>query len=186
MIEIKNFTFSYPESDKIFCNFSEKIYDGERVCLYAPSGAGKTTLLRLIAGLEEPDSGEIVKPENGKIAFCPQYSDLFERLTAEKNVSLVCKKEQAREVLCLYGLSGCFKLKPAQLSTGMKKRVSLARAVCFEPDILLLDETLSGLDTEIKRIIAGDLLERFKDKTIIFSSHSEEDIELLKARKIEF
>lgn len=186
MIEIKNLTFSYPETDNIFFNFNEKIESGENVCLFAASGAGKTTLLRLIAGLEKPKSGKIIRPENLKISFCPQYSDLFEHLSAEKNVSLVCKKEQARAVLSLYGLGGCFNLKPFALSEGMKKRVSLARAVCFEPDILLLDESFTGLDEKIKRVIADDLLVRFKNKVIIFSSHNQEDIELLKARKIEF
>lgn len=186
MVEIKNLSFSYPTSKEIFSSFSLKAEDGARICLFAKSGAGKTTLLRLVAGLEKPTDGSITLPQNSKISFCPQYSDLFERLTALQNVSLVCEKEKAEEILSLYGLSQSLGTKPAQLSAGMKKRVSLARAVCYDPDILLIDEGFDGLDKELRQVIADDLIERFKNKIIIFSTHDESDIMLLKAQKLEF
>lgn len=184
MINIKNLTFSYEEGKPVLENFSAGFSAGERVCISAPSGKGKTTLLRLICSLEKQQKGEIEFERSFKISFMPQYSDLFPWYSALKNVSLVCDEETAKKWLTLFGLSQNLNDKPQNLSGGMKKRVSLAKAVSFEPDILLIDEGFGGLDDELKFAIMDILKEHFKDRLIIFSSHIKEEIDFFATRTI--
>ena len=129
---------------------------GEIHAVIGESGCGKTTLLRLIAGLDTPDSGSVCFLPLGKtptISIVFQEPRLFPWFTVEKNVALSVRhlngeeqKEKVRRVLELVGLSHCRELLPSQLSGGMAQRVGLARALCPEPDILLLDEAFSALD----------------------------------------
>lgn len=129
---------------------------GEINALIGESGCGKTTLLRLIAGLETPDSGSVSFLPQGKaptISIVFQEPRLFPWFTVEKNVALSVRhldadaqEEKVRRVLELVGLSRYRYLFPSQLSGGMAQRVGLARALCPEPDILLLDEAFSALD----------------------------------------
>ena len=129
---------------------------GEIHAVIGESGCGKTTLLRLIAGLETPDSGSVSFLPSGKaptISIVFQEPRLFPWFTVEKNVALSVRhlsadeqNEKVRRVLELVGLSKYRELLPSQLSGGMAQRVGLARALCPEPDILLLDEAFSALD----------------------------------------
>lgn len=129
---------------------------GEIHAVIGESGCGKTTLLRLIAGLETSDSGTVnFLPEERSptISIVFQEPRLFPWFTVEKNVALSVRhldtdaqQEKVSRVLELVGLSRCKHLFPSQLSGGMAQRVGLARALCPEPDILLLDEAFSALD----------------------------------------
>ncbi|MBQ1622918.1 MAG: ABC transporter ATP-binding protein [Selenomonas sp.] len=146
------------------------IADGETLAIIGGSGSGKSTLLRLLIGLIKPTSGEIyigdqeighmteqeLKPIRLHMGMVFQYSALFDSMTVGDNVAFGLREhtdlseariaEIVREKLHLVGLDGVEDLMPGELSGGMKKRVSLARAIAIEPSIIFYDEPSSGLD----------------------------------------
>ena len=163
-VELKNInkTFGdYKASDNV--NFG--IEKGKLIGLLGPSGSGKTTILRMIAGLENPDSGEIVI--DGKvvndipaskrgIGFVFQNYALFRYMTVFDNIAFGLKiqkkskkfiKERVNELVKLIGLEGLEKRYPSQLSGGQKQRLCIARALLKNPKILILDDSTSAVDT---------------------------------------
>ena len=146
------------------------IEDGETLAIIGGSGSGKSTLLRLLIGLIRPTSGEIyigdqeishlsereMKPIRLHMGMVFQYSALFDSMTVGDNVAFGLREHTqlseeriaaiVREKLHLVGLDGVEHLMPGELSGGMKKRVSLARAIAIEPSIIFYDEPSSGLD----------------------------------------
>ena len=115
---------------QVIRNASMTLRKGERVCLFGPSGCGKTTLLRLICGLEKPDEGSIRLSRPARFACHFQEDRLLPWYTAEENVALALGgKPQAREWLSRVGLADAAGLYPDELSGGMRRRVSLARAL---------------------------------------------------------
>ena len=184
MIKIDSLTFSYKDGIKIFENFTAEFRKGERACLRADSGIGKTTLLRLICSLEKPQSGKVSIKNDAKISFCSQQSDLFPWYTALKNVSVVSDEESAKELLLLFELSDSLNKYPKELSGGMKKRVSLARAVAHNGDILLIDEGFTGLEQSLKEKIMDFLKVKYKDKLILFSTHDDFETDYFATRVI--
>ena len=146
------------------------IKKGETLAVIGGSGSGKSTLLQLLVGLIRPDSGEIYidgqeithlsEKEMDKVrlnmGMVFQYSALFDSMTVGENVAFGLREHRnlpeekiqriIREKLALVGLSGVENKLPGELSGGMKKRVGLARAIAFEPDIIFYDEPSSGLD----------------------------------------
>lgn len=184
MINIENLSFSYEEGKPIFENFSACFSKGERVAVSAPSGKGKTTLLRLICSLEKPQKGKIEFGSDYKISYSPQYNDLFPWYSAVNNVSLVSDEKTAEKWLDLFELSKNKNQKPDSLSGGMKKRVSLAKAAAYEPDIMLIDEGFNGLDDELKFRIMDILKEHFSNRLIIFTSHNKEEIDCFATRTV--
>ena len=158
-IECKNLSKEFRSQNgsiKPVDGLSLNLKAGEIHAVIGESGCGKTTLLRLIAGLETPDCGSMSFSPQGQvptISIVFQEPRLFPWFTVEKNVALSGRhlsadeqNEKVRRVLELVGLSKCRELLPSQLSGGMAQRVGLARALCPEPDILLLDEAFSALD----------------------------------------
>jgi len=170
------------------------INDGERIGIVGRSGSGKTTLLRILAGLEKSD-GEIkvdnhiwqnkniyLKPQSRKVGFLFQDYALFPNMTVEENLKFGMKnqKDSARieEMLDLIELKKSRKYKPNQLSGGEKQRVALGRAILSDPQILLLDEPFSAIDSELKEKLRNELLiiiEKFNLITILVS-HDQNDI----------
>ena len=164
---------------------------GAFVSLIGPSGCGKTTLLRLIADLERPTSGQLLveglTPEQARQArrygYVFQAPALYPWRTAQRNVTLPLeimglgsaeRDERAERYLKLVGLDGFTEKYPWQLSGGMQQRVSIARALSFEPDILLMDEPFGALD-EITRDHLNEQLHqlwRRTGKTVAFVTHS--------------
>ena len=157
----------------------------ERVAIIGPSGSGKTTLLRLIAGLETPDAGAIninsqVASTSGKIIIPPgkrklgmifQDLALWPHMTVIENLEfgLKCqgimknrRKEKIESVLTMIRLNGHLNRYPQSLSGGEKQRVALARTIILEPEIMLMDEPLSSLDTVLKNEIMDIILSLVK------------------------
>jgi NitT/TauT family transport system ATP-binding protein len=167
------------------------IEPGEFVSLIGPSGCGKTTLLRAIADLERPTSGELrvngMAPEDARRAraygYVFQAPALYPWRTVERNVMLPLeimgvpraeRRERTQRWLEVVGLTGFERKYPWQLSGGMQQRVSIARALTFDPALLLMDEPFGALD-EITRDHLNDQLHRLwrrTRKTVVFVTHS--------------
>lgn len=146
-ILITNLSKSYGET-VVFRNFSARLPLGETTVITGVSGGGKTTLLRLILGLETPDGGEIAGVPARRAAVF-QEDRLCPQLTALENVLLTAgrkKERKARDILARLGLGESLAVPAAELSGGMRRRCALARALCAESDLLVLDEPFKGLD----------------------------------------
>ncbi|MEE8638018.1 MAG: ABC transporter ATP-binding protein [Candidatus Margulisiibacteriota bacterium] len=169
MIKLKNLT-KYFEKLKVLENITFDIRDGESLAIIGPSGCGKSTLLKLLIRLEEPTSGTVVMDgrdirrlsEDGlidlrkKVGMIFQSSALFDSMNVFENVAFGLREHAklsereiskvVKEKLIMVELEGTQKLMPAELSGGMQKRVSIARALAFDPQIILYDEPTTGLD----------------------------------------
>jgi NitT/TauT family transport system ATP-binding protein len=174
---------------------------GGFVSLIGPSGCGKTTLLRVVADLERPTAGAItvngVTPEDARLAraygYVFQAPALYPWRSVERNVTLpleimglsgVERRSRAARYLAMVNLEGFEKRFPWQLSGGMQQRVSIARALSFEPDLLLMDEPFGALD-EITRDHLNEqllLLWRRTGKTVLFVTHSISEAVFLSTR----
>jgi NitT/TauT family transport system ATP-binding protein len=163
------------------------VREGEFVSLLGPSGCGKSTALRLIAGLSAPTSGMVRVSNRGtpghSIGFVFQEPTLMPWTSVRENVRLPLKLAHAPremadarvcEALAQVGLAEFAEAYPRELSGGMKMRVSLARALVTDPDILLMDEPFAALDEITRFRLNNDLLSLWRDlrKTVIFVTHS--------------
>lgn len=193
-VELKNInkTFDdYKASDSV--NFG--IEKGKLIGLLGPSGSGKTTILRMIAGLETPDSGEIIidgqvvndipASERG-IGFVFQNYALFRYMTVYDNIAFGLKVQKAdkkyidervRELVKLIGLEGLEKRYPSQLSGGQKQRVAFARALAPNPHLLLLDEPFAAIDAKVRQELRSWLKEMIEKLgiTSIFVTHDQDE-----------
>src|SRR3546814_6943521 len=173
--------------------------DGEFLALLGPSGSGKTTLLRLIAGLDFPDSGQILfdgedvsnRPARDRqVGFVFQHYALFRHMTIAENIAfgLTVKRRRDRpskteiarrvdELLNLVQLPGLAKRYPAQLSGGQRQRVALARALAVEPRLLLLDEPFGALDAQVRKELRRWLRQLHDEMQLssIFVTHDQEE-----------
>ncbi|WP_313153833.1 ATP-binding cassette domain-containing protein [Lacrimispora sp.] len=149
-----------------------------------PSGRGKTTLARLIMGLEKPDSGEILYKEG--ICISPVFPEnrLIPTMTCLENVEYAAKdRAKSQEMLDLLKLDGWEGAYPGQLSSGMKRRVALARALAYGGNILILDEPFAGLDEALKSHVLELLLHYAKTMPVLLFSH---EIALVKPVSLQF
>ncbi len=172
-------------------NVDLEVSKGEFVSFIGPSGCGKTTLLRVVADLEQPTSGEIrvngMTPDearrNRAYGYVFQAPALYPWRTIEKNVALPLEImgyaraeqiERTKRTLDLVNLSGFEKKYPWQLSGGMQQRASIARALSFDADLLLMDEPFGALDEIVRDHLNEQLLDLWKRtaKTILFVTHS--------------
>ena len=168
------------DGKSVFQNFSLDIEFDGILLIRGKSGLGKTTLLRMLAGLEKPDGGT-VKTDAKKISFMFQEDRLIPFISVLKNVAAV-NAEKAKEYLVLLGLQNELNSSPATLSGGMKRRVSLARALAFDSDLVILDEPFKGLDGELKADICKALRAESESRPFITVSHDTADGELLNAK----
>jgi len=166
---------------------------GELLALVGPSGCGKTTLLRLIAGLEEPTSGNLaiadqdqrgVPPEHRDVALVFQTLALYPHMTARGNLEFGLKLRKApaaemaarvSETAKLLGITDCLTRRPAELSSGQRQRVALGRALVRRPKVLLLDEPFANLDVPLRREMRRELqrLHRELKLTTILVTHDQ-------------
>ncbi len=172
---------------------------GHLVALLGPSGSGKSTILRIIAGLEEPDTGEVLldgqvvtgHPVHQRgVGFVFQHYALFKHATVEKNIAFGLDirkwarrnvRERVLELLDLVQLRGYEDRYPSQLSGGQRQRVALARALAPRPRVLLLDEPFGALDAKVRRNLATQLRQlhsEFRTTTIFVTHDQEEAIEI--------
>ncbi|MBR3796713.1 MAG: ABC transporter ATP-binding protein [Clostridia bacterium] len=175
MIEIKNISMAYGEKT-IFSDFSLLLSSPGQYAVLGPSGRGKTTLLRLIAGLEQPQRGQITLPKDTRIAFCFQEDRLLPWKTVLENVAFVCDDfNKARRWIECVGLSGEENSYPSSLSGGMKRRAALARALAYDAGILLMDEPFRALDEATHAQMLALVREAAKDKLLLLVTHDETD-----------
>lgn len=186
---------------KILKNINLTVKDGEFVCILGPSGCGKSTLLNILAGFEKPTSGRIIL--NGKEVNSPgpdravvfQEHALFPWLKVIDNVEFgmkvagVPKKERNEKALKYLKMMNLTKFKDdfvSELSGGMKQRVSIARALCLDSEILLMDEPFSALDSQTRDILRTEIQRIWWNtkKTIVFITHSIEEAVILADRII--
>jgi ABC-type Fe3+/spermidine/putrescine transport system ATPase subunit len=178
------------------------IPEGILMALLGPSGCGKTTTLKMIAGLIQPSEGDIqfggrsvlhIPPERRRVAMVFQKPLLFPHMTIGENVAFGLKmrrvarrqaREKVREMLGLVRLEGYESRRAGELSGGQEQRVSLARSLVYDPDVLLLDEPLSQLDANL-RLEMRDLIRRIQHElgvTTIFVTHDQDEAVMLADR----
>src|SRR3954468_9172093 len=176
-------------------NISLAIPGGSLTALLGPSGSGKSTLLRIIAGLEQPDAGDVnilgkdatgVPARKRGVGFVFQHYAAFKHMTVEKNIAFGLDirkhpkaetKQRVGELLELVQLQGLAKRYPSQLSGGQRQRMALARALAVDPKVLLLDEPFGALDARVRKELR-EWLRRLHDEvhvTTVFVTHDQEE-----------
>ena len=193
-IELRNVCKSFGEVRAVN-QISFSVEEGELLALLGPSGGGKTTVLRMIAGLENPTSGDVfirgkrvndVSVQERNIGFVFQNYALFKHMTVFKNIAFGLKikkwksadiEARVNELLELFGLEGLGKRYPHQLSGGQRQRVAIARALAPKPSVLLLDEPFGAVDAKIRQDLREWLVRLHHDLgvTTIFVTHDQEE-----------
>lgn len=175
---------SFANGTRALGDLSATIREGSFVSLLGPSGCGKSTALRLIAGLDSPTAGTVAwQGDQPEIGFVFQEPTLMAWASAEANTALPLElrglsrreaRERARAALAQVGLSGFEKSLPRELSGGMRMRVSIARALASDPQVLLMDEPFAALDEFTRAKINDDLLALWAERrfTAVFVTHS--------------
>ena len=208
IISIQNMSKTFRAADgttvRALENISLDVQKGEFISLIGPSGCGKSTLLRIVADLIQPSNGSVIvndKPAHQArtdrdYGFVFQSPTLYEWRTVTKNVQLPLeimkyskakREERARAMLRLVELSEFENQYPWQLSGGMQQRVSIARALAFEPQILLMDEPFGALDEMTRDRMNNELLRiwsAISDMTVIFVTHSISEAVYLSSRVV--
>ncbi|MEG2356540.1 MAG: ATP-binding cassette domain-containing protein [Clostridia bacterium] len=162
----------------VLSHFSHIFPAGETTYLMGKSGCGKTTLLHILMGFGSMDAGTIDGLPK-RIACVFQEDRLCEDFSAVSNVRLVCGHEvrdaDIRRELSLLGLKDCFDAPVRTLSGGMKRRVAIARAVMYRPQLLLLDEAYKGLDEQTKQMVIHYVNQHCKGVTVLAVTHDAEE-----------
>ena len=192
VLELREISKHYPTHRAVNA-ISLRLARGEFFSLLGPSGCGKTTTLRLIAGFEEPTSGQIhlngavinhLRPYERNVSTVFQNYALFPHLTVQQNVEFGLRRraenhiaKRVSEVLELVRLTGKEARKPSEISGGERQRVALARSLVLAPDVLLLDEPLSALDPNLRKQVRAELknIQRRVGITFLFVTHDQEE-----------
>src|SRR5437773_1574935 len=193
-IEVRNVTKRFGTFTALD-DISLEIPDGSLTAVLGPSGSGKSTLLRIVAGLERPDSGEVLlagedatrlTPQRRNVGFVFQHYAAFKHMTVRDNVAFALTirkrpkqeiRERVDELLELVQLSGFADRYPSKLSGGQRQRMALARALAAKPRVLLLDEPFGALDARVRAELR-DWLRRLHEEvhvTTIFVTHDQEE-----------
>ena len=194
MIDVRDVTKRYEEFEALQ-DVSLHVPAGSLTALLGPSGSGKSTLLRVIAGLEEPDGGEVlIEGEDATrlparrrgVGFVFQHYAAFKHMTVRANVAFGLKvrrrpkaeiRKRVDELLSLVHLEGWADRYPSQLSGGQRQRMALARALAVEPRVLLLDEPFGALDAQVRQELRVWLRRLHDDVhvTTVFVTHDQEE-----------
>jgi NitT/TauT family transport system ATP-binding protein len=183
MLRVDNISRIFPGGLVALQNVDLRIERGDFLVLLGPSGCGKSTLLRLIAGLDQPQAGALrwdaAPPAAGDIGFVFQDPTLLPWASVAENAALPLRlrhqnESPAHAMLARVGLAGFEQVRPAQLSGGMRMRVSIARALAPRPRLLLMDEPFAALDEFTRHRLQADVRDLAHETgcTTIFVTHS--------------
>ena len=185
MIEIIRISKAYqkPSGKKVlFSDFSLTLPDTGITALTGANGSGKTTLLRMLAGLEQPDAGQILLPEPCRVSVVFQDYRLLPALSIRKNIRLVLPKNRwadADRWLETVGLLQNADDLPGALSGGMQQRAAIARALACDHELLLLDEPFAALDGDWRRRMLDAVLQQSRHVCVVLTTHDPEDLAYL-------
>ena len=195
ILELKNIKKSFSPGEAVLDDINIRVARGEFVTLLGSSGCGKTTTLRIIAGLEQADSGSVwingqnvteLEPNQRDVNTVFQNYALFPHMNVAENIGYGLKlkkvpkseiRKKVSQMLELVQLEGYEKRKPSELSGGQKQRVAIARALVNNPEVLLLDEPLGALDLQLRRAMQIELkhLQKKLGITFIYITHDQEE-----------
>ena len=202
-LSVKNISKSYPNGDngdtEVLDNISFDIEEGEFLSILGPSGCGKTTLLKIIAGLLEPDEGEIlidgelVETGHNRVGYIFQQESLFPWRTVRQNIEFglevkgVSKDKidkAVNEALKIAGMDGLEDHYPHEISGGQARKTEMARSLVLAPDLLVSDEALSNLDAQTRNYLQEEFLriQKITGSTILFVSHNVDETVFLSDR----
>ena len=189
MLELNNISVRF-DGKSVLSGCSLSLGDGERLALMGPIGCGKTTLLRVALSLQPPDTGS-VSGAPGRTAAVFQEPRLLPWRTAAENVNVVLSDTpetmpEALSMLERVELSDAGEKYPSELSGGMQQRVSIARALAFRPDLLVLDEPFRGLDDELRGRMVSLLNTSLQSASLLLVTHSEEEAKTLGCRVLRY
>jgi NitT/TauT family transport system ATP-binding protein len=192
-LSVRNLTKSYPNGDSdeidVLDDISFDVHEGELLGIVGPSGCGKTTLLKIIAGLLEPDEGQVfidgkeVHPGHNRVGYIFQQESLFPWRTVRQNIQFgleVASVDSAEmnsrvdEIIEIVGMEGLEDNYPHEVSGGQARKTEMARSLVVSPDILVADEALSNLDAQTRNHLQEEFL-RVQERTgstIVFVSHN--------------
>ena len=192
-LSVRNLTKAYPNDDsgetQVLDHISFDVSKGEFLGIVGPSGCGKTTLLKIIAGLLEPDEGQIlidgqeVEAGHNRVGYIFQQESLFPWRTVRQNIEFGLevkgvpekeRREKSDEIIKIVGMEGLEKNYPHEISGGQARKTEMARSLVVSPDILVADEALSNLDAQTRNYLQEEFL-RIQDltgSTIAFVSHN--------------
>ena len=204
ILEIKNLSHSYGETNQVIQNINLEIEKSDRVAILGPSGCGKSTLLRLIAGLEKPNLGQIVidgtvvstkkfiePPEKRKIGLVVQEKALFPHLSVYDNIGFgikknIDKKTITNDLVELLKIESLKNKYPHEISGGEQQRVALARSLAPNPKLLMLDEPFSALDKDLKGVLYEEISQVFSERgsTILLVTHDSQEAEIMTKKQM--
>jgi putative spermidine/putrescine transport system ATP-binding protein len=194
-IEFNDVSKTYDGRTLAVSNLSCAVTRGEFLTFLGPSGSGKTTALMMLAGFEQPSSGELrlhgrplgpIPPHRRNMGVVFQNYALFPHLSVAENIGFPLRvrgvvrhtvRERVRQVLALIRLEGYEDRRPAQLSGGQQQRVALARALIFGPDVILMDEPLGALDKQLREQLQTEIkqIQRHLGVTVLYVTHDQSE-----------
>jgi NitT/TauT family transport system ATP-binding protein len=192
-LSVRNLSKAYPNGNSgathVLDHISFEVVEGELLSILGPSGCGKTTLLKIIAGLLEPDEGQIlidgqeVEFGHNRVGYIFQQESLFPWRTVRQNVEFGLevqgvpkdeRRERADDIIRIVGMEGLEGHYPHEISGGQARKIEMARSLVVSPDILVADEAFSNLDAQTRNYLQEEFLriQSLTGSTIVFVSHN--------------
>lgn len=176
---------SYGDKE-VLRDFTTKFEEGTVTFITGESGLGKTSIIRILMGLEGYQSGSISGLEGKEISVVFQDDCLCDKLSLDKNLSMVIDGQQVKEqyldrLLGIFGLEGYRHKRVAELSGGMKRRLAILRAILYPHNLMIMDEPFKGLDEENKKLVMGQVGKSLVGKTAIIVTHDKTEIDFFRS-----